>query len=584
MIALKQTLLAARLLGAFGSVLSASAEGQELQPIVFTNANVLPLDHEGVEQGRTVLIRGDRIAQLGSASEVKVPSNAVIINCTGQYLVPGLTDAHVHLPGSPVVRTRDDFGDAPIYLAYGVTTVVNLGGSPMLLEWRKKVEAGTLLGPTIYTAGPFVNEPRVNTPDEVERDIVAQAQLGYDLIKCHELPLRTTTGLSLPAYRSMVETARRIGIPLVGHAPVNLGIDEMLRARQSIAHLGMLSNIYFLPFSSHATVLLVTAGTTLVLICMALTSSVAAVIRRWPKKAPRNASTIGTISKLTGIIALTAAGAFVCAFAFLPGGPLFDSTLLRAAFTVLAGIVTAATLIVGFSTVRLLRETTAPTLGKVQALLAVTSAAALTVVMLGFWVPVSWRSSDAEIDRVAKRVHDAGIFVQSTLVAYDTFSTSGRTALVDDPVVEFLMPSTREAWREEPKRGIPLNRLTGFNQKVAGALHRNGVPIMAGTDAMGLPLVAPGSSLHRELQLLSASGLSPYEVIRSATVVPATFLGKTKEFGTIAVGQRADLLLVAGNPLENLEALKRPMGVMVRGRWLSRQKLDELLKPLATNE
>src|SRR5439155_7933933 len=164
---------------------------------------------------------------------------------------------------------------------------------------------------------------------------------------------------------------------------------------------------------------------------------------------------------------------------------------------------------------RLLRETAAPTLGKVQALLAVTSAVALTVVMLGFWVPVSWRSSDAGIHRVAKRVHDAGIFVQSTLVAYDTFSTSGRTALVDDPVVEFLMPSTREAWRDEPKRGIPLNRLTGFNQKVAGALHRNGVPIMAGTDAMGLPLVAPDSSLHREFQLLSASGLSPNEVIRN---------------------------------------------------------------------
>jgi imidazolonepropionase-like amidohydrolase len=107
---------------------------------------------------------------------------------------------------------------------------------------------------------------------------------------------------------------------------------------------------------------------------------------------------------------------------------------------------------------------------------------------------------------------------------------------------------------------------------------------MAGTDAMGLQLVAPGSSLHRELQLLSASGLSPYEAIRSATVVPAAFLGKTKEFGTIAVGQRADLLLVAGNPLEKLETLKRPLGVMVRGRWLPREKLDELLKPLASNE
>src|SRR5262249_55297235 len=198
---------------------------------------------------------------------------------------------------------RDDFGDSPIYLAYGVTTVVNLSGSPTILEWRKRVETGTLLGPTIYTSGPFVNEPRVNTPDEVERDIIAQAQLGYDLIKFHEVFQRTTTGLSLPAYRRMVETARRRGIPIIGQAPVNLGIDEMLQAHQSIAHLGLLGNIYFLPLSSHPTVLLVTAVASLILICLALTSAVRALARRWPKRVRRGKSPAGTMSKLTAIIA-----------------------------------------------------------------------------------------------------------------------------------------------------------------------------------------------------------------------------------------------------------------------------------------
>jgi hypothetical protein len=556
------------------------AQGRQPVTVAFVNANVIPLDRDVIKHGLTVLVRGDRIVEVGGRSEVKVPSDAIVIDCTGQYLVPGLTDAHAHVSGSPVVLARDDFGDSPIYLAYGVTTVVNLSGSPTVLEWRKRVEAGTLIGPTIYTAGPFVNEPRVNTPDEVERDIVAQAQLGYDLIKFHEF-LRTTTGLSLPAYRRMVETARRIGVPLIGHAPVNLGIDEMLQERQSIAHLGMLSNIYFLPFRSHTRVLLVTAGTSLALIFIALTAGVAAVIRRLSKQEHRRGSAIGTINKLTGIIALCTAVAFISVFAFLPGSPLFNSTFLRVAFTVLAGIVTAATCVVVFSAVRLLRDAAAPTLGKMRALLVITSAVGLTVVLLGFWVPVSWRSSDGGIDRVAKRVHDAGMFVESTLVVYETATTRGRTALINDPAVDLLMPATREAWRQEPRRGIPLNRLTAFNQKLAGALHRNGVPLMAGTDALGLPLVAPGSSLHRELQLLLESGLSAYEVMRSATVVPAAFLGKTKEFGTIAVGQRADLLLVAGNPLENLDVLKRPMGVTVRGRWLPREKLDELLKPLA---
>src|SRR5262245_917973 len=390
----KQSRLAALVVAAWICVLASPILAQRHQSMTtaFTNANVIPLDHNGVEQGWTVLVRGDRIAEVGSRYEVKVPSDAAVIDCTGQYLVPGLTDAHVHVSGSPVVLARDDFGDSPIYLAYGVTTVVNLSGSPTVLEWRKRVEAGTLLGPTIYTAGPFVNEPRVNTPDEVERDIVAQVQLGYDVIKFHEF-LRTTNGLSLPAYRRMVETARRIGIPLIGHAPVNLGIDEMLQERQSIAHLGMLSNIYFLPFSSHTTVLLVTAGTSLALICIALTSGVAAVIQRSAR-----------------IIALSAVGAFVIAFLFLPGGPLFNSTFLRVAFTVLAGIVTAATFLAGFCAVRILRDP-APTPGKMKTVLVVTSAFGLTVVLVGFWVPVSWRSSAGGIEQLATRVRDAGIFV-----------------------------------------------------------------------------------------------------------------------------------------------------------------------------
>src|SRR5262249_27179113 len=250
-----------------------------------------------------------------SRNEVKVPPDAVVLDCAGQYLVPGLVDGHVHVSGSPLVPTRDDFGDGPLYLAYGITTVVNLSGSPTLLEWRKKVEAGTLLGPTIYTSGPFVNEPRFNTPEEVERDIVEQVQLGYDLIKFHEL-FRTTTGLSLPAYRRMVETARRLGIPLIGHAPVNLGIDEMLRARQSFAHVGILLPISFLPFTSHRIFLLVTAVASLYLIWIALVSGVAAVMQRGSKKARLIDPSTRGVSRATALIALVATAAFLCALAY----------------------------------------------------------------------------------------------------------------------------------------------------------------------------------------------------------------------------------------------------------------------------
>src|SRR5437867_11908481 len=114
----KQTLLAAPVVGVLVLVFSACAlvlaQGVQPIPFVFANVNVIPSDHEGVQQGRTVLVRGDRIAAVGSRSEIKVPPDAVAMDCTGRCLVQGLMDSHVHLPVSPVVRTRDDFDDAPI--------------------------------------------------------------------------------------------------------------------------------------------------------------------------------------------------------------------------------------------------------------------------------------------------------------------------------------------------------------------------------------------------------------------------------------------------------------------------------------
>ncbi|MGH9159735.1 MAG: amidohydrolase family protein [Vicinamibacteraceae bacterium] len=117
-------------------------------------------------------------------------------------------------------------------------------------------------------------------------------------------------------------------------------------------------------------------------------------------------------------------------------------------------------------------------------------------------------------------------------------------------------------------------------RKVTAALHRAGVPLVAGTDAMGLPLIVPGASLHRELRILIECGLTPYEAIRTATINPAVFLGQDREFGTVAEGKRADLLLVEGNPLQDLTHLRRPMGVMVRGTWIPRNELQQRLAAL----
>ena len=536
------------------------------------HVNVIPMDREGIVRDQTVLVRGDRIVGVGRSAAVTVPAGATVIDGSGRYLLPGLTDAHVHIEDLPWAHARPDFGDGPLYLAHGVTTVFSLSGTPLHLEWRRRVATGELLGPTIYTAGPFVNEPRLSSPESVRDDIVRQAREGYDLIKYHELP-ETTTGLSLPAYHTMIDTAREVGLPLVGHAPVNLGIEVMLQAHQPIAHVGMLTNIYFLPLLAHRTTMLITIAALVVLMLIVSISVARRMARRWrPRAALRSWQ-----PALTGYILISAIVAFVAAAASSPGGPRFDSVALRVAFTALAiGIAVAAAAAV-FLTIGLWRNGAGAGAARIEATVASCAALALAWTLTTFWVPVSWRGTDRGIAQIAKRVHDAGIPVQTTLTVYETFDGATRGELLQDPAIDYLRHDTADEWRQLPAAGPPGARVHEFATRVVGALHRAGVTLVAGTDAMGLPLVVPGASLHRELRLLNASGLTPYEALRAATVAPATFLGKSQEFGTIAVGRRADLLLVAGDPFEDMATLDRPLGVMTRGRWLSRERLSQLL-------
>lgn len=113
-----------------------------------------------------------------------------------------------------------------------------------------------------------------------------------------------------------------------------------------------------------------------------------------------------------------------------------------------------------------------------------------------------------------------------------------------------------------------------FERKLVRALFDAGVPLMVGTDA---PDVGPmaGFGIHEELQELVNDGMTPYQVLRAATVVPSQYLRKSAEFGTIEVGKRADLVLLDQNPLTNIANTRSVSGVMLRGRWLSKGELDK---------
>jgi len=91
--------------------------------------------------------------------------------------------------------------------------------------------------------------------------------------------------------------------------------------------------------------------------------------------------------------------------------------------------------------------------------------------------------------------------------------------------------------------------------------------------------VVAGWSVHLELAQFVEAGLTPREALAAATREAGRFAGEP--FGTVAPGQRADLLLVDGNPLEDVGRCRRPAGVMARGRWYPRARLDAMLEEVA---
>jgi len=112
-------------------------------------------------------------------------------------------------------------------------------------------------------------------------------------------------------------------------------------------------------------------------------------------------------------------------------------------------------------------------------------------------------------------------------------------------------------------------------------LHKAGAGLLLGSDAPQVFNV-PGFSLHRELAVMVAAGLTPYEALRTGTVNVAEFLGTNT--GRIEVGRDADLVLLDANPLDDIANSRRVHGVMVRGNWFSRRALDTRLEQFVVQQ
>jgi imidazolonepropionase-like amidohydrolase len=431
--------------------------------ILISNVSVLDVDRGIAIPGQDVFIEGASIVAVAATGSRPPPPNATVIDGDGATVMPGLIDMHAHLGNgsapSWLGRLPDPKANMLAYLYCGVTTVLEPGDqAPDAFKRRAGVASGEMLGPRIFTAGPFITADgghpvpiirtlapwwirwylighrtrQVKNPDEARAAVKELAQMRADFVKVmvdripEQVP-RITNELVAAA----VVEARGAGLRTLAH--IGSAQDAMDAANAGVAM--WMHGVYKEKLSPEQVAALAKFGIPMV-------------------------PTIGVFEN----------------YALLGQGPRVPTALEK-------------------------------------------------------------ETASAEV-----------------LGAFDNPPQTKATAYFG-PYIQSLRP-LRPAWRENVR-----------------ALRQAGVMILAGSDTQSG--VFPGAGLHRELNLLVESGMTPVEAIRAATSDAARFLANGAEpaFGLVAPGKAADLLIVDGDPTRSLEALSRIRAVIQAGTPLRRTSL-----------
>lgn len=213
----------------------------QAQRYAIRNVNVIPMNREAVLRNQTVLVENGLIKQVGASNRLSIGREYTVIEGQGKYLLPGLTDMHVHFfqEQGQLVNTNKE--ELRLMLANGLTTVRIMAGHPSYLAARDSVKMGRWLGPDLYVASPqlvgrwvwspkFKNYAVADTPEKAAEAVRAFKKEGYDAIKL-------TFMLKPEMYDEITRTAREIGMPVVGHVGPAVKLPRALAAREQIEHM-----------------------------------------------------------------------------------------------------------------------------------------------------------------------------------------------------------------------------------------------------------------------------------------------------------------------------------------------------------
>jgi imidazolonepropionase-like amidohydrolase len=203
----------------------------QTRPLAITGVNIVDVTNGRIIPNSTVVVDGTTIADV--APNGKAPANAQVVDGHDRFLIPGLWDMHAHTEAS---------GEAwlPLYVANGVTGIRDMGSAlDYILQMRDATASGRILGPRIVAAGPILDDApgdwpfrmRVKTADEGRVAVRLLKTRGVDLIKVHD-------NTPMPVFFAIADEARRQGLPLAGHVPRGLTVEQVVEAGQrSIEHL-----------------------------------------------------------------------------------------------------------------------------------------------------------------------------------------------------------------------------------------------------------------------------------------------------------------------------------------------------------
>ena len=185
----------------------------------------------------------------------------------------------------------------------------------------------------------------------------------------------------------------------------------------------------------------------------------------------------------------------------------------------------------------------------------------------------------------------AGVWIVPTQVMMERWvGPEAPEALGQEPEMKYMPPNTLNNWIRTKKQVIEAPNYSAeeaeqFNElrrKIIKKLHDGGAKFILGSDAPQVFNV-PGFSIQRELEAMTRSGFTPLEAIQSGTINPAIFFSAEGEYGVIKPGASADLILLQENPLENINNTRSQLGVMVRGKWMTKADIQKRLDEIANN-